>query len=133
MREVRSSRLMFSNARNMLFSYAIFWFSWTQRKSRINVGKDDNGLEYIEFVEGHQKQGKEDCPKRLEIFCPLCHMKQEMKDAQLPFFNEYLPRQPEALQMSKNNTWNKSQSIWARKLYCTVLYCTVYKHGNKKR
>ena len=60
---------MFSNARNLLLSYAIFWFSWTQRKSRMNVGKDHNRLEYIEFVEGQQKQGKEDCPKSLEIFC----------------------------------------------------------------
>ena len=51
----------------------------------MNVGKHDNRLEYIEFVEGQQKQGKVDCPKRLEIFCPLCHTQQEAKDTQWPF------------------------------------------------
>ena len=66
------------------------------------------------------------------------YMQQEVKHAQLPFFNEYLPRQPEALQMSKNNSWNKSQSIWARKcehahIEALLLGITRYKHGENKQ
>ena len=59
---------MFSNAGNLSLSYTIFG----QENHGMKVGKDDNGLEYIEFVEGQQKRGKEDCAKSLEIFCPLC-------------------------------------------------------------
>ena len=61
-------------------------------------------------------------------------MSYETGDERCPvaLFNEYLLRQPEALQMSKDNSWNKSQSIWARKLYCTVLYINMDIKSNKK-
>ena len=64
------------------------------------IAEDDNVLEYNEFVEGPLKQGKEDCPKSLEIFCLKCTL-QEVKDAHFPFFNENLSRQLEELQMSR--------------------------------
>ena len=126
---------MFSNARNLLLSYAIFWFSWTQRKSRINVGKDDNGLKYIEFVEGQQKQGKEDCPKRLEIFCSLCICNRKWNMPSCPFLtstclaNQKHCKCPRITLGINLNLYGHENCIV---LYCIVLYINMEIKSDKK-
>ena len=86
------------------------------------IGKDNDGLEYFEYIEGPTKTRNGGLSKKSRDFLPkVCATGDERCPVAL--FNEYLSRRPAALQnsfsikyKSNNNTWYKAQPMGTNRI-----------------
>ncbi|CAB4009817.1 zinc finger MYM-type 2-like [Paramuricea clavata] len=90
------------------------------------IGKDNDGLEYVEYIEGPTKTRNGGLSKKSRDFLPKMYATGDER-CPVALFNEYLSRRPAALQNSgpfylsikynsNNNTWYKAQPMGTNRI-----------------
>ena len=89
------------------------------------IGKDNDGLEYVEYIEGPTKTRNGGLSKKSRDFLPKMYATGDER-CPVALFNEYLSRRPAALQnsgpfylsinLSNNNTWYKAQPMGTNRI-----------------